>query len=1094
MTSGGDILISVGADTARFHAAMSSVESTMKSTTNSIGRMGMRLGLGLVAAGTGAGVMAYHFEESMQLLRTSAGASQAEVNKMSKAVIALSKTAQGGGQGPKKLADALYFIESSGIRGGAALKVLSAAAVNAGTTGADLTEVTKALTSAVKVHIKGTESQTKAMGTLNAIVGAGKMTMQDLTGALSTGILPAAKNVGISLSQMGAAIDTMTIAGIPAQQAATKLTATFLRMMSPTKAASGALKNLGLGSSDLANALSKGGLTQALGLLVQKYKETEKSSGEVFAKQQLMAAFGRSRGGAAIMALVEGYNTYNASLKQVNATTGDYVANSAAAMERAPMKIKVAFASLQGSMTQVGGVALPMFARLATSISSVVDWLGRHKTVTTALFVAVSSLATGMIAFSYGTRIASAAIMVYTAMTAGATAETVGLGVAMRATGIGAIVGLAAMAVGALLSFKLAASATAGVVDALTQSVRNYKTSLDDARSAESAFRNGSLSLKSAQLSLKESIVERTRVDKDATSTALQRARADLTVKQNEQAVKDQQDQVVTSAKGMALAHQKASFELRNMSKNIAEASSAVQFYVSKGGNAKQATEAFSKGLASLAKEAGGSTTAAGRAALAVLKLTEGMHKVPKPGDIKAAGIFEAISKEAQKESAKTTTVVSGIGPKAHAAAVGLGSSIKGGVLAGASGFSGALAARMTSEINAALASAKASQGAKSPSTVWRDKLGKPLGEGVVVGFLLGSGNLNANVTDRVRSAMEKAQTAVQSMQGVVSTAFGNVADKAMSAFDAKTEKMISKLKVNVSTAFGAFTYAAGGQTPGEIAAAGETPAEQTLREETAARDDAARAQALADATASGDLRAVSDAQWAIRQAALQAQATQERTALVARVATEKLAADTALASATLQLQAKRDLEKEHLEAQLAQLEKYLAKHPEEYKKVHAKILKLFKVEFGPKYKEAGENLGKAFATGLQQSFKALGAAAKQFAEILEKYLKLQSPAKVGPLSSINTWWTALPDTLLSGVDMSKTGAYIAGGVDASLSAAPRSIGSGGLSGGGGNTTINITVPVSNAFGDDPKAVALKVRNHLVELVRSGQIPNVGLA
>lgn len=373
-----------------FAGRMNRVGGQMKSIGSS---MTKNITTPILALATGAGVMAYHFEESMQRLRTSAGASQAEVDRMSSAVLKLSKTAQGGTQSPEKLAEALYYIESSGIRGGKALKVLSAAAVNAGVTGADLTEVTKALTSAVKVGIKGTENEAKAMGTLNAIVGAGKMTMDDLTGALSTGILPAAKLVGISLPQLGAALDTFTIAGMPAQQSATKLTATFLRMMSPTKAAAASLKNLGLGSADLANALQKGGLTDALGLLVKKYQETSAKSGEVFAKQQLMAAFGRSRGGAVILALVDGWDQYNSSLKQVNKTSTDYIQNAAKAMNTTPYKIKQAWASLQGSLVQLGVVLLPVFAKLAEFVSRVMGAFDRLSPSTKKLVLILAGVA-----------------------------------------------------------------------------------------------------------------------------------------------------------------------------------------------------------------------------------------------------------------------------------------------------------------------------------------------------------------------------------------------------------------------------------------------------------------------------------------------------------------------------------------------------------------------------------------------------------------------------------------------------------------------------------------------------------------------------
>ncbi len=325
--------------------------------------------LGLTAI---AGYLGYSYEHAMQRLRTSAGASQEEVERMTKNVLELAKTAEGGAQGPQKLAEALYYLESAGIRGDDALSSLSAAAVNAYTTGADLVEVTKSLAAVQETQIEGTESETKAMGTLNAIVGAGMMTFEDLTAALSTGVLPVAENFGITLAQLGAAIDTFTIAQMPAQQATTKLTATFSRMMSPTGAAAKALKNLGIEQQELGIALQRGGLTDALALLVERYRAVETESGKVYASQNLMAAFGRARGGAQVLALVEGWETYNRALEQVNRTTREYQRNAKAAMETPSAKVAIAISQIRTELTEAGVELLPALARLAAGFSKVV--------------------------------------------------------------------------------------------------------------------------------------------------------------------------------------------------------------------------------------------------------------------------------------------------------------------------------------------------------------------------------------------------------------------------------------------------------------------------------------------------------------------------------------------------------------------------------------------------------------------------------------------------------------------------------------------------------------------------------------------------
>src|SRR5574340_888680 len=67
------------------------------------------------------------------------------------------------------------------------------------------------------------------------IVGSGNMRMQDLADSMGTGILGTAKTFGVSLQDVGAALATLTDAGVPAVDAATRLSHTFVMMGAPTE-------------------------------------------------------------------------------------------------------------------------------------------------------------------------------------------------------------------------------------------------------------------------------------------------------------------------------------------------------------------------------------------------------------------------------------------------------------------------------------------------------------------------------------------------------------------------------------------------------------------------------------------------------------------------------------------------------------------------------------------------------------------------------------------------------------------------------------------------------------------------------------------
>src|ERR1035437_1517436 len=164
------------------------------------------------------------YQSAMELIHTQAGATQAEVDTMGVSLLALAPKV---GTSATELAAGLYHIESAGKRGAVALEALTIAAEGAKVGQSDLEETATAPEGALNTGISGTESMSAAMGTLNGIVGSGNMRMADLTGAIATGILPTAKSMGLTLTDVGAALGDMTDQGIPAVDAATRLRMTF---------------------------------------------------------------------------------------------------------------------------------------------------------------------------------------------------------------------------------------------------------------------------------------------------------------------------------------------------------------------------------------------------------------------------------------------------------------------------------------------------------------------------------------------------------------------------------------------------------------------------------------------------------------------------------------------------------------------------------------------------------------------------------------------------------------------------------------------------------------------------------------------------
>lgn len=208
----------------------------------------------LAATGVAAEKVTMGFASQMELIHTQAGASQAEVIAMSKQVMDIVHLT---GTAPDELAKGLYHIESVGLRGAEALDVLKASALGAKMGLADMESMSNALTAVSKFGsgIGGVKDMTAAMATLNAIVGVGNMRMQDLAESFGTGILGTSKTFGVGLRELGSALAVLTDAGVPANNAATRLSMTFTHMAAPTAAAIKVFTKLGLSQFSLAQDL-----------------------------------------------------------------------------------------------------------------------------------------------------------------------------------------------------------------------------------------------------------------------------------------------------------------------------------------------------------------------------------------------------------------------------------------------------------------------------------------------------------------------------------------------------------------------------------------------------------------------------------------------------------------------------------------------------------------------------------------------------------------------------------------------------------------------------------------------------------------------
>ena len=319
--------------------------------------------------------LATDFQASMMRIRTYAGATQAEVNRISGMILGHAGSLP---QGPVQSSEAVYHLESIGIRGKRAFDALHAAAIATGAGMANLTDATTALGGALVSTIKGASDAKTAMAGLVAIAGMGNMTMQDLSNALGTGLLAKAANVGVPLRDIGSALAVLVDRGIPARRSATYLGTTLALMAAPSKEATNALSDMGVNANSMASMLLQpNGLLHVLDMLHAGMEKVGRAQGA----RDLMQAFGRSRQSTGIITLVESLNApvsnYSQKLQQYDNGVRQAAERMAAYQQTAQYKMHTALSQLEADMIKIGSGAMGPVATalkgLANSINGVVN-------------------------------------------------------------------------------------------------------------------------------------------------------------------------------------------------------------------------------------------------------------------------------------------------------------------------------------------------------------------------------------------------------------------------------------------------------------------------------------------------------------------------------------------------------------------------------------------------------------------------------------------------------------------------------------------------------------------------------------------------
>lgn len=401
------VFVELRAATGQFMAKMGEAEVALRrlhrtgatnlQKLNTVGR-GAFLGVaaGAAVVGVASVKMAADFQQSTNLLLTSAGESQKNIAMVRKGLLDLSVEL---GSSANDLAKGMYYVESAGYHGAEGLNVLKAASQGAKAEGANFETVANALTSALNAYKIPASQSVSVTNQLVATVAHGKMRMEELSAAIG-GVLPVAASAHLSLAQVGGAMATMTQQGTPAAVAATYLRQTIGQLENPSKKARNEMTALGLSATDIAANLGHRGLTGTLDVLTNAIEKKMGPSG-ILVLNTLRAAGDNSEkfqsalnnlppaaqtAVGALATMVGGVKTMQAALQLGGAhskTFRDNVAAVAAGAKNAGknvngweivqknfnQKLAVLHASLGKVLIQIGNKLIPIIEKASSFIS-----------------------------------------------------------------------------------------------------------------------------------------------------------------------------------------------------------------------------------------------------------------------------------------------------------------------------------------------------------------------------------------------------------------------------------------------------------------------------------------------------------------------------------------------------------------------------------------------------------------------------------------------------------------------------------------------------------------------------------------------------
>ena len=1098
------------ADTSNFYKSMSIADAALFQTGSIAKRIGAGTAVAIGAIGIMSTKVAGDFEQSMNVLGAVSGATTKEMGSMQAQAIALGRDMKLPNVSAKDAADAMTELSKAGLSVkdimGATRGVLQLGVASNMNFADSATIVARALT-AFKM------SGSQATRVADLLTATALKTTADVND-LALGVQMASSNfkrAGYDIDDLTTALGLMANAGIAGSDAGTSLKTMLNRLTAPTDKAKEAMQKYGISVYDSSGQVKK------MPNLIQTFNRALSGLSNETRNATLYTIFGSDAIRASSIMLAagaDGWNTLNAATTKGGEaqkfaearTQGFNGAVGALISQVETLAVELGMALLPAATATARGLANFLAAIDVGAITGffgvLADGVRIFYSIATANGAAtpmILGMVTALGVLNFIIRPIISGIMALRAAVIAFTASLAVNPVTAWAMALGAVVGLV---VGFATASSNAASASQRLADAVSanaQAFDRFKDSMSQVTASDIRYKQALIDRAGAQREVKNLEQQGITSGMAYQQATLRLARANLEVKDSAEArrraVRDSdkvtRDTLITDNNMISAARRlrDEKFRLaRQMPQNAQAAKEADDAQ-------KRLNQTYDKAI----KHGKDYTTE-------VTKVAGSLSGPAKKAFLDSnKWVAQWNIQKAKDKLNDTITFITGKAPTFSQQSQLVGTGVATGIAAGITSAPAVQAA--VRAVREAIAAAKAAAKIKSPSEVAASELGSPIAAGIAQGINVAAPQVNTALMGAILKPIpllgEYAKGAARSIakkytdQQLLSFVTGSASlpekmgaslkrmiNRQKSILDAAKpifDKWFSRLQDRALRAFDGITAAM--KTPSEIALRGQTASEATLASETATRDAAALqkqyddAQAVINADAANRAAIVQkegetevefterrneeikrlDAELAQAQETQANVAWEKRRAQLERdAATERANLEASAEQERLDWESRRENQRIALEDRLAALQENLLKGKLSMKKANAGINAIMK-DAGVDMATSGKILGREFAAGLAATRGQVLRQARMIAAAVRRILELNSPAKEGPLSTLDTWWDAFVPTLTQGLDTR--------GLSSAVSSAVNPPSFRGIGGGSSGTTINLTVTDNTLAG-----------------------------